>query len=89
MNIVDVSISEFHRSQRRGRGRSRETIQLIEAIESLKGNQAKAVVAEEGEDPRKLQAKINYAAKVANRKVRAVVEEERVVFARRRERRRG
>jgi len=75
------------RRQRRGRARSEETEQLVEAIMSLNAGQAKAVELDAGEDARKIRSKLNYASRVAGRKLRIVIEDHRVLFARGRARR--
>lgn len=86
MRIVDVPIGELQRARRRGRSRSPETVQLIEAIESLTPSQAKAIVVEPGQDPQKLRGKLNYAAKVAGKRLQIAIEDDQVVFARSRRR---
>ena len=84
MKIVNVPISQFQRARRNrgGRRRSDETIQLIEAIQSLKSGTAKAIVPEAGQDPAKVRAKLMYAAKIAGVRLRVVVTDDRVLFSR-------
>ena len=82
MNIVDIPITQLRRAYRHGRVRSPDTVQLTEAIESLGPNQAKAIIVEPGQDPAKVRAKLMYAAKIVERGLRVVVEQDRVLFAR-------
>jgi len=89
LRIVEVPLSELQRTRRRGRVRSEETTALIDAILSLKAGQAKAIELEGEEDPRKIRSKLNYAARIADRKIRVVLEDNRVLFARSRRRTRG
>lgn len=84
MKIVTVPMSEIQkaRRQRPGRARSEESQRLIDAIMSLAVGQAKAIELDENEDPRKIRAKVAYASRAAGRKVRIVVDDHRVLFAR-------
>ena len=80
MKIVDASISELKAAPRGRRQRSPETQKLVEAILSLKTGQAKAVMPEGDETVRKLRARVSYAARAADRKLRVVADENRVMF---------
>ncbi len=84
MKIVDVPIGQFRGAirSRGGRSRSAETVQLIEAIQSLGSGKAKAVALERGQDLAKVRAKLMYAAKLAGIRLRVVVEDDRVLFTR-------
>lgn len=81
MQIVDAEFGTLKSAARRGRARSTETVQLIEAIESLQPGKAKAVMVEPGTTPEKVRARIMYAAKAADRKVQIAVTGDRVMFA--------
>ena len=84
MKIVDVPIGQF-RGAIRGRGgrrRSAETVQLIEAIQSLGSGKAKAIAPDRGQDLAKVRAKLMYAAKLAGVRLRVVVTDDRVLFTR-------
>ena len=84
MNIVDVPIGQFRGAvrSRGGRRRSPETVQLIEAIQSLESGKAKAVAPDPGQDLAKARAKLMYAAKLAGVRLRVVVADDRVLFTR-------
>ncbi len=81
MQIVDAEFGTLKSAARRGRARSAETVQLIEAIESLQPGQAKAVMVESDATPEKVRARIMYAAKAADRKLQIAVSGDRVMFA--------
>jgi hypothetical protein len=80
MKIVDASISDLKAAPRGRRQRSPETQRLVEAILALKSGQAKAVVPENDETVRKLRARISYAARAADRKLRVVADDNKVMF---------
>ncbi len=84
MKIVDVPIGQFRGAirSRGGRSRSAETVQLIEAIQSLESGKARAIVPEPGQDLSKARAKLMYAAKLAGVRLRVVVADDRVLFTR-------
>jgi hypothetical protein len=88
VEIVDVDIREMRRAVRRGRSRSPETVALMKAIEELTPGQAKAIVIEAGQTGEKVRARLNYAAKIVERRLQIVVEEKQVLFAPRQVRRR-
>ena len=75
-------------AQRRGRVRSPETQELIEAIDSLVPGAAKAVVVESGQTPQKVRARVMYAGKAAGKKLQAAISGNKVLFALKEERRR-
>ena len=82
MNIIDIPVGQFRRalSSRGSRRRSPETVQLIEAIQSLESGTAKAIVPDPGQDLAKARAKLMYAAKIAGVRLRVVVTEDQVLF---------
>jgi ribosomal protein L30E len=82
LNIVEADIKDLKKSRSRGRVRSEETKALIAAIDSLTSGKAKAIKLEAGQDPAKMRAKLAYAAKVAGKKLKIVVEQDRILFAR-------
>jgi hypothetical protein len=81
MKIVDASITDLKAAPRGRRQRSPETQALIEAILSLKSGQAKAVVPENKETVKQLRARVSYAARAADRKLRIVADDSQVMFA--------
>jgi hypothetical protein len=81
INIVDAEYSRLTKVARAGRSRSKETLQLIKAIEELAPGKAKALVAERGEDTAKLKARLLYAARAADAKLKVAVDDGRVIFA--------
>lgn len=82
MKITDATLAELKAAGRRGRTRSPETIELVEAIESLKTGEAKAIVVESGQTAAKVRAKLMYAAKVTDAKLQVAIKDDRVMFAR-------
>ena len=82
MKIVDADIKDVRKSRTRGPVRSKETLDLIQAIDELGPSKAKAIVIEPGQDAKKVRAKLVYAAKIAGKKLKIVVESDRVLFAR-------
>ena len=80
MKIVDANIADLKTAPRGRRQRSPETQKLIEAISSLKAGQAKAVVPEGNETVKGLRTRVGYAARAADRKLRIVADENRVMF---------
>ena len=83
MRIVDVTLTDLKSASRRGRTRSPETLELIEAIDSLESGKAKAVVVEAGQSATKIRARLMYAAKATGTKLQVAVKGDRVMFARR------
>ena len=88
MEIVDVDIRELRQAVRRGRSRSPETVALMQAIAALQPGQAKAIVIEAGQAGEKIRARLNYAAKIVDKRLQIVIEEKQVLFAPRQVRRR-
>ncbi len=88
MRIVDADLSSLKTAARRGRVRSPETQQLVEAIDSLRTGQAKAVMVEGGQTPQKVRARVMYAAKATGKRLQAAIQGDRVLFALKEERRR-
>lgn len=87
ISTVPMSEIEKARKQSRTRARSEETERLVDAIRSLQAGQAKAIELEEGEDIRKIRAKVAYASRLAGYKIRTVAEVHRVLFTRARAKR--
>ena len=81
MKIVEADLAALKSAARRGRARSPETQQLVEAIESLEPGEAKAVVVEGGETAAKVRARLMYVAKAVGVKLDMAVKEDRVLFA--------
>jgi ribosomal protein L30E len=54
---------------------------LIEAVASLQPGQAKAVMAEAGQTPERVRARIMYAAKTCDVKLQIAIQGDRVLFA--------
>ncbi len=81
MTIVEADLAALKSAARRGRTRSPETQQLVEAIESLEPGKAKAVVVEGGETAAMVRARLMYVAKAVGVKLDMAVKEDRVLFA--------
>ncbi|MDA1258663.1 MAG: hypothetical protein O3C10_12625 [Chloroflexi bacterium] len=88
MRIEDADLTMLKTAQRRGRVRSPETQELIEAIDSLVPGAAKAVVVESGESAQKVRARVMYAGKATGKKLQAAISNNRVLFALKEEKRR-
>lgn len=88
MNIVDADISALQKAAKRGRVRSEETQQLIDAIDGLAPGRAKAIVLSRADKPERVRARISYAAKLISKKLQVAVTGDRVMFALKEERRR-
>ena len=88
MRIEDADLTALKTAQRRGRVRSPQTQELVEAIDSLVPGDAKAVVVEGGQTPQKVRARVMYAGKAAGKKLQAAISGDRVLFALKEERRR-
>ncbi len=80
LNIVTADISALRKAAYMGRARSQEMIDLISAIQSLKQNQAKALVREPNETMGTLRSRLGYAARAADVKLRTVSDENRLMF---------
>ena len=94
MKIIDVDISELERARRRGRARSPETLQLIEAIESLKPRDARGIAISDERPEKNLRARLAYAAKISGKRLGIASDGDKVMFTlsdgpRRRRRRRS
>ncbi len=81
LNIVDADIGALRKLTRPGRARSAETLKLINAIESLKPGQAKALVLEAGDTIPALRSKLGYAARAAGVKLRTASDGSKLIFA--------
>ena len=81
MRIVDVDIEALNNAARRGRVRSPETQQLIDTIESMTPGTAKAIMLEGGQTGQKVRSRLTYAARIAEKRLQVVVQEDRVLFA--------
>lgn len=88
MRIEEADLTTLKTAQRRGRVRSPETQELIEAIDSLAAGTAKAVVVEPGQTSQKVRARVMYAGKAAGKKLQAAISGNRVLFALKEEKRR-
>ena len=89
MRIVEADLAALKSAARRGRVRSPETQQLVEAVESLEPGKAKAVVVEGGETAAMVRARLMYVAKAVGVKLDVAVKEDRVLFALKNGRRRS
>ena len=81
MEIIDAELNELKSAIRRGRSRSPEVLQLIEAIQSLEPGQAKAIVVEPDETAAQIRVRLMYAAIAADIKLQIANEGDRVMFA--------
>jgi hypothetical protein len=68
MRIEEADLNTLKTAQRRGRVRSPETQELVEAIDSLVPGAAMSVVIEAGETPQKIRARVMYAGKAEKRR---------------------
>ena len=69
MRIEEADLNTLKTAQRRGRVRSPETQELIEAIDSLVSGTAKSVEIEPGQTAQKVRALVMYAGKAAGKKL--------------------
>ena len=81
MRIVDVDIAALKNATRRGRTRSPETQQLVDVIDALTAGAAKAIVLEGGQTGQKMRSRLNYAARIAGKRLQIVIQDDRVLFA--------
>ena len=81
MRIEEADLTTLKTAQRRGRVRSPETQELVEAIDTLVPGAAKAVVVEGGQTPQKVRARVMYAGKAAGKPLQAAISGDRVLFA--------
>ncbi len=79
--MFNVDIAGLKSAARRVRIRSPETLQLVEAIESLQPGQTKAIIVEAGQTPEKVRARLMYAAKTCEAKLQVATRGDRVLFA--------
>jgi len=78
---VDANIDDLKNAARRGRVRSPETQQLIDAIDALTPGIAKAIVLQPGDTGPRIRSRLTYAARVAGKRLQIVLQEDRVLFA--------
>lgn len=81
MKIVDIELSEMDAASRKGRVRSDETQKLVNVISDLDRKTAKAVIIDKGVTATKIRSRLTYAAKLAGRRLKIAVREDRVMFA--------
>ena len=81
MKIIDIKLSEMNAASKRGRARSAETQKLIDVISDLDRKTAKAVIIDKGVTATKIRSRLTYAAKLAGRRLKIAVREDRVMFA--------
>ena len=81
MNIIDIDIKEMNAESKRGRARSAETQQLINVIGKLDRKSAKAVIIGGGVTAAKIRSRLTYAAKLAGKRLKIAVRDDRVMFA--------
>ena len=84
IKIVDADYSQLKLVKRAGRARSKDTLDLIKAIEELGPGKAKALIIERGDSAARLRAKVSNAAKIVGVKVRVFIAENKVIFGLRR-----
>ena len=84
MNIIDIPVGQFRRALRSvgSRRRTPETVQLVEAIQWVGSERAKAIVLDAGENLAKVRAKLMYAARIVGIRLQVVVTDDRVLFSR-------
>jgi hypothetical protein len=80
VKIIDIDIKEMSTATRRGRARSAETQKLINVITSLDRNTGKAVIIEKGGSTAKIRSRLTYAAKLAGKRLKIAVRDDRVMF---------
>ena len=81
LKLVDIDISELKSVARRGRARSEETTQLVEAIDGLKSGAAKGIVIANLAEAKKVRARLLYAARIAGKRLQIAEKDSRVLFA--------
>ncbi len=81
ISIVEADYKSLKRVAKTGRVRAKDTQLIIKAIGELSPGKAKALVAERGETPQKLRARLAYSARIVGVKLRVAVDENRVLFA--------
>ena len=80
MRIDDEHYSAYTKARRRGRTRTEEVVQLVEAIGAFRSGNAKSIILDPGQDPGKVRTKLHYAAKIAGRRISVAVADDRLVF---------
>jgi hypothetical protein len=80
VKIIDIDIKEMSTATRRGRARSAETQELFNVITSLDRNTGKAVIIEKGGSTAKIRSRLTYAAKLAGKRLKIAVRDDRVMF---------
>lgn len=80
VKIIEIDIKEMSTATRRGRARSAETQELINVITSLDRNTGKAVIIEKGGSTAKIRSRLTYAAKLAGKRLKIAVRDDRVMF---------
>jgi len=80
VKIIDIDIKEMSTATRRGRSRSAETQELFNVITSLDRNTGKAVIIEKGGSTAKIRSRLTYAAKLAGKRLKIAVRDDRVMF---------
>lgn len=81
MNIIDIDVKEMNAASKRGRARSSETQQLIDVIKKLDRKSAKAVMIEDGVPAVKIRSRLTYAAKLAGKRLKIAMSDDRVMFS--------
>jgi len=81
VKIIDIDQKEMIAASKRGRARSAETQQLINVIKNLGRKSAKAVIIESGVTAAKIRLRLTYAAKLAGKRLKIAVRDDRVMFA--------
>ena len=81
MNIIDIEMKDMNAVSKRGRARSAETQQLINVINNLDRRSAKAVIIEGGVTAAKVRSRLTYAAKLAGKRLKIAIRDDRVMFA--------
>jgi len=81
VKIIDIDIKEMETASKRGRARSADTQKLIDVINKLDRKTGKAVVIEKGVVAAKIRSRLNYAAKLACKRLKIVIREDRVMSA--------
>ncbi|MDP6668077.1 MAG: hypothetical protein QF357_11900 [Dehalococcoidia bacterium] len=80
MKIIDIDIKQMDTASKRGRARSDETQQLIDTITNLDRKTAKAVIIEKGDTAVKIRSRLSYAAKLAGKRLKIAIADDRVIF---------
>jgi hypothetical protein len=81
VKIIDIDMKEMESASKRGRARSADTQNLIDVINNLNRKTGKAVIIEKGATAAKIRSRLNYAAKLAGKRLKIVIRDDRVMFA--------